>query len=111
MKEKLTIKNKELIIIAILIIATLLFIQLQYLVGSINTPPDYLLLGWQHVLWGRITSFLGIGPIAAYQLAVLFSLLAFLACVYLLIRKIFPDNSKRRVLTFFFFVSSTSMPI
>lgn len=143
--------SKEHFIISIFIGITILFIQLQYIVGSLNTPADtiylgtvhwpadyfyYLsqmiqgkehwlsstilytsekltpvLVGWQTVLTGKILHLLGFGVIASYQIAVISLLFLFLQLAHILLKKIFPNQKGKRILAFFFFVSSTSLPI
>jgi len=69
----------------------------------------FVLVGWQHVLFGRIFSTLGFGVIETYELALIFSLLLFLILAYKLIRIIFPLDRNKRILAYFFFVSSNSL--
>lgn len=105
--------------------------------GTVHYPPDYfyylsqmiqgkahwlystmlftseklpmVLVGWQHVLFGRVFSLLGIGVIDTYELAVISSLLLFLILAYFLVRIIFPDDKYKRILAYFFFVSANSL--
>lgn len=141
----------EKLIIFLLIVATILFIQLQYIFGLLNTPKNtfylgtvhwpsdyfyylsqmvqgkenilssrmlytsekmpYVYIGWQHVLIGRIGNLLHLGVIESYQLGVILGLILFLSFTYLLIRKILPESAGKRILAFFFFISSTSLPL
>lgn len=68
------------------------------------------LIGWQNVLPGRIFSFFGLNAIIAYQLTMMISLTVFLYLVYRLLLLVFPKNRTKRLLAFFFFVFSTSLP-
>lgn len=141
----------EKLVVFSLIIATVFFIQLQYIFGLVHKPQNtlylgtvhwpsdyfyylsqmvqgkehilssrmlytnekmpYVYIGWQHVLIGRIGSLLHLRVIESYQLGVILSLTLFLSFTYLLIRKIFPESAFRRILAFFFFISSTSLPL
>lgn len=105
--------------------------------GSVHYPPDYfyylsqfiqgrqqwlsstmlytseklqpVYVGWQNVLTGKILLSLGFDVIIGYQIAVVVYLSLFLFISYLLVKKVFPDSPNIRILSFFFFVSSTSL--
>lgn len=67
------------------------------------------LVGWPHVLSGRILLSLGFDVITAYQIAVVFFLLLFFICAYFLISLLLPKNPAKRILTFVFFLTSTAL--
>lgn len=67
------------------------------------------LVGWQNVLTGKILTGLGLNVILAYQVAVGIYLALFLFISYRVIREIFPEHKKKRLLAFFFFITATSL--
>lgn len=66
-------------------------------------------IGWPNVLMGHLTSLLGIGLIPAYHLWIFVLSLLFLFLSYCLIRKIFPDTTKR-ILCLSLFLFTHSFP-
>ncbi|MCL4339416.1 hypothetical protein M1271_07065 [Patescibacteria group bacterium] len=111
-----------------------------FYLGTVHWPPDYFyylsqfiqgkshvlsstilytgerlpltVIGWQNVLAGRIlTGILGLQVILTYQITVVLFLSFFLILAYRLLLEIFPKEAGKRMLSFFFFVTSTSMPL
>lgn len=83
----------------------------SWLTSTVLYTPEKLspvLIGWQHVLSGKLLSLLGINVIFSYQVAVAVFLILFLAAAYFLIKEIFPDSTPKRLLALWFFISSTS---
>lgn len=84
----------------------------NWLASTMLYTPEKLqpvFIGWQHVLAGKILSFLGINVIFSYQVAVAVFLILFLIAAYLLIKEFFPQSASKRLLTLLFFISSTSL--
>lgn len=142
-------KIKELIIVAVMMLAAVLAIELQYIVGKLAETPgmmylgtvhytsDYfyylsqmiqgreniltsvmlytseklapVFVGWQSVLTGKILLSLGFPVIEAYQAAVIVYLTLFLLLGYILLCQYFPGELNKRLLAFFFFITSTSL--
>lgn len=84
------------------------FLTSTILYTAEKLPP--VLVGWQTVLVGRIFSTLNIGVIASYQLSLLIYSLINLILVYKLLSEFFKKEVGKRVLAFFIFLTSTSLP-
>lgn len=69
------------------------------------------LVGWQNVLLGKILFLLGFSVVWGYRAAMVVYLTIFLLLSYKLICKIFPENKYKRILTFFFFISSNCLAL
>lgn len=82
------------------------FLFSSELYTSENLLPVF--IRWPNVLTGKILLSLGLGVITSYQIAVAIYLLLFLLTAYWLIKEVFPESIGKRILSFFFFVSSTS---
>jgi len=63
---------------------------------------------WPYVFFGRIGSILRISPIYMYQVALTVCGLLFCVSVYALIKRIFPNQWQKRVLTFLLFMFSNT---
>jgi len=66
------------------------------------------IVGWQMVLLGKVFALLGIDIIYGYQIAVVVFILLFLILAYRLIIFVFPQEKGKRLITFFFFATSTA---
>ena len=83
----------------------------HWLFSTMLFTPEKLrpvLVGWQNVLTGRLLMLTGLDVISAYQAAVGIYLALFLYSAYLFIREVFPESGTRRILSFFFFLTSSS---
>ena len=71
----------------------------------------YFLVGWERVLMGFIFLHLGINVIRAYQLSlIIFSAILFYL-IYRYLSEIYRGSPGKRLLSLFFYLSSTSLPI
>jgi hypothetical protein len=83
------------------------FLTSTMLFTSEKLTPVY--VGWQNVLTGKILLSLGFSVIEAYQVAVFIYLTLFLALGYILLCQYFLKERNKRLLAFFFFLTSTSL--
>lgn len=76
--------------------------------GDFNQPTY---VGWLNVFLGHIFYLSGIAQIPAYYLSVYLLTILFMAASYFLVREIFPEDGKRRITAFIFFLAGNTFPV
>ncbi len=67
-------------------------------------------VGWVNIFLGHIFNFIGLNQFAAYQISIIIFSITFLGISYLLIREIFPEFRRMRIIAFLLFVFSNAFP-
>ncbi len=67
-------------------------------------------VGWVNIFLGHIFNFVGLNQFAAYQISIVIFCITFLGISYLLIREIFPEFRRMRIIAFLLFLFSNAFP-
>ncbi len=63
-------------------------------------------VGWVNIFLGHIFNFVGLNQFIAYQISIIIFCITFLGISYLLIREIFPEFRRMRIIAFLLFLFS-----